>query len=85
MDAYSLEQLLADLNEDEEPIDPGENFLTPEQWARRGGISLNKARAIIRRALRQGKMTRCHRIVERINGSTFPQPVYGIIKKEEQR
>ena len=84
MDGYSLEELLADLNEDEEPIDPGEDFLPAELWAKRWGISLNNARAVIRRALRQGKMERRHRQMERINGSTFPQPVYGFTKKEEQ-
>ena len=84
MDGYSLEELLADLNEDEEPIDPGEDFLPAELWAKRWGISLNNARNIIRRALRQNKMERRHRQTERINGSTFPQPVYGFTKKEEQ-
>jgi hypothetical protein len=84
VDGYSLEELLADLAEDEEIVDPGEDYLTPEQWAKRWGISLNNTRAVIRRALRQNKMERRHRQMERINGSTFPQPVYGFTKKEEQ-
>ena len=83
-DEYSLQELLADLNEEEEVIDPGDNYLTPTQWAKRWGISLGHARQAIARLMKAGKMGRRQRTQVRINGSNYPQPVYGIIDKDEQ-
>jgi len=79
---YSLEELLADLNAEEAQPDPGEDYRTPEQWGRHWGVSVDTARRIIATALKNGKMERRQRTITRINGSPYPQPVYGFTKKE---
>ena len=83
-DEYSLEELYADLYAEQAASDPGDDYLTAEQWKRRWNISIDITRRVIATAVKNGKMERRHRTMTRINGATYPQPVYGFIKKEEQ-
>ena len=81
---WSLEELMAAVQEaEEERFDPGEEFLTTDEWARIWNLSRRKTRLLIHRLLKADRMELSRRMMTSIAGHQYPRPVYRILEEKK--
>ena len=80
----SLQELLGQIPEPQAP-DPGEEFLSSEEWAAVWGVTQNRASVSIRRLWRAGVMAVSARERLRSDGMRYQQPVYRIVPESERK
>ena len=80
----SLQELLGQIPEPQAP-DPGEEFLSSEEWAAVWEVSHTKAGMSIRRLWRAGILEVSAREGVRADGMRYQQPVYRIVPESERK
>jgi len=74
-----LDELLAEIEEQIEAPDPGEEYLSTEQWARVWGVPQWRATQAIGKLVRAGTMEASERVETDRRGRPYRKPVYRLI------
>ena len=57
--------------------------LSPDEWAERMGWTRKKVENMLREAMNRGQLVRGRRMMERIDGRSYPMVVYAISKAKK--
>lgn len=80
-----LEDLLKEIEAPVSAPDPGEAYLTPEQWAATWGCSYDRAQHAISKLVTAGRMEVAQREVLNRIGHRCRKPVYRLVDKKVGR